>query len=141
MKIARPISFALVISCAVLIVFTCFKAYYSAGTDSRRLQNIHIMRLLALGVQMYREQTQSYPNSFSDIYELTKSQKGFNEFRDGLSQARSNIWHDVYVYQLSTNGFAITVAGYDCAPVGWFGKKRTFEHEFKSDDPFNDLNN
>ena len=89
---------------------------------------------------MYQEQTGSFPNSFADVSGFTKNKQWFDDFRGAMDQAHSNIWRDVYIYQLSTNRFAITVTGYDCAPVGWFGKKRTIKHDFKSDDPFNELN-
>jgi len=126
----------------ILVIYLGMEFWRGSADAARRIQNNFLFRSLSAGIELYREDMGSYPKSLSDV-QLNRQmdQKWHDSMQIALDLAHSNVWHDVYDYKPSTNGFTISVSGSDMAPAGWLGRQRKFEKFYRIDEALNWSNN
>jgi hypothetical protein len=123
---------ALVFFCCIgLLVVLCIEAFRELSLRSRAIQNEMILLSLSTGVEMYRECIGIYPSSLSQICSNSSLSKEMTEvLRQSVSVSQTNVWKDVYTFDLLSNGFRLTITGPDVAPLGWLGRSRKIERSY-----------
>ena len=130
------------IGCALLLLLVFgIEFVREAENHSRMIQMNFMFRSLSSQIELWRNDEGRYPATLSELGATYHGDDiGRKSMQEVIGLASTNVWHDRYEYEPSTNGFTLTVTGPDMAPSGWFGKTRSIAKHYNVGEALKEFN-